>query len=177
MKTYSSKPATTRLRAVTGIFGLMLMTSLSASAGDQPADNDMPPGMSHALQNDPTRGCKMPLPSRFSSNPQLVDDLPLTIRVTVIRLISGGEMADGRGPTDQSRSASWAMVSVDEVVKGELSEKTLVVNVGGGCSQMFRIGQSGYLTGKLLGGNPKVLAAPGAKIFTAKHFDVPEFGK
>lgn len=156
------KPGKVRT-GIIAAFLLSLVSCLSAVAQGPSLDN--PDNMPRPY--DPLGGCALPLPSRFAKTLQDAPDGPVIIRATVVRVISDSERS-GRGPTDQSEAARWAVVSVDEVIKGEVQERVLSVNIGGGCVERFRVGQSGYLAGVLITEKIVNPLVPGTRAFVIK---------
>ena len=79
-------------------------------------------------------------------------DAPVIVRVTVTKawdLYDAIHMKKQDGINYTGR-VTFGLVSVDEVIKGDVPDKALAINVSGGCRYALKVGDTGYMAGRIL---------------------------
>lgn len=135
-------------KAARRIAALTLVSTLLSSAAAQVNDISEGSSIDFDRQYDRIQCGNSAHSSRFKEATDEIIADPVVIRATVVRTLSKEEVSNLQVVTNHSEATNWVIVSVDEVVKGQVTVPTLLANVG--CLNAERIGRTGFLSGTVI---------------------------
>jgi hypothetical protein len=133
-----------------GVVGLLLAVSVSAAvygvSRPRPVSRF---GDTNPVTADECTSYKAP----FFKTAAEVPDAPTVIRATIVRAMTIADLtnSDKRYASDYPL---YGIVSVDEMVKGNVAAKQLFVNASSVGCVLMRVGDSGFLSGEVLARQP-----------------------